>query len=121
MAKLNPEITVKVKDIELLKNLMELLSDNTDCISEPLLSRLKEHSEANEFGWVGWNELNEHIDNNNCEVYMNGSEQLYVTSYNKILRKVGVYNKESRRIDILTADSFYIRNIGCDNFVEWGL
>lgn len=114
-------IDVNVKDIELVKNLMELLSDNIDCINEPLITRLKELSEDNEFGWVDWSDLRGHIDDKSCEVFLNGVEQFYVTGYNKMLRKVGIYNKESKRVDIVKADSFLIRNVGCDNFVEWGL
>jgi hypothetical protein len=121
MAKLNPAIEVNVKDVELVKNLMELLSDNIDCINEPLTTRLKELSENNEFGWVCWGDLRDHIDDKNCEVFLNGVEQFYVTGYNKLLRKVNVYNNDTKRIDTVNADSFLIRNVGCDSFAEWGL
>lgn len=118
MAKLITEI--KLLDMDELKTLFELFSDNIDCIKEPLRSRFIEWVESENKGWVSWDDISPvFINDKSCSVLADGKDQLYVTDYNKILRKIKAYNQESGRIDIISVKSFSINNIGFDNFVEW--
>ena len=113
---------VKLLDIEPCTTFFELIGDNIDCIGEPLLSRLKEWADSEDKGWVSWSDIApEFIDNKSCLVTVNGNEQMYVCGYNKILRKVRVFNKDINRFEIINAKSFSIKNIGFANFAEWGL
>ena len=118
MAKLMTEI--KVTELDQIKTLLELLGDNIHCMQEPLISRFKEWVNDEDKGWVSWSDIApEFIDNNNCYVFMDGTEQMQVTGYNKVLRKVKIYNKEKSRIDVVSAKSFSISNIGADDFIRW--
>tara|TARA_R110000868_G_scaffold162439_1_gene393704 strand:- start:39169 stop:39528 length:360 start_codon:yes stop_codon:yes gene_type:complete len=118
MAKLITEI--KLLDMDELKTLFELFSDNIDCIKEPLRSRFIEWIEAEDKGWVSWSDIApEFIDNESCSVLVDGKDALTVCEYNKILRKVKVFHKKPNRIEIVNAKSFSINNIGFANFVEW--
>ncbi len=118
MAKLMTEI--KVTGLDQIKTLFELLGDNIDCIQEPLKSRLEEWVNADDKGWVKWSDISpEFIEDKSCYVFMDGTEQLFVTGYNKILRKVKIYNKEKSRVDVVSAKSFSISNMGHEDFVRW--
>ena len=118
MAKLIAEI--KMTELDEMKTLFELFSDNIDCISEPLKSRLKEWVESEGKAWVSWSDISpEFINNQSCVVLADGVDQQNVCGYNKILRKIKVFNKALGRVDILRAKSFSINNIGSSNFVEW--
>lgn len=118
MAKLTTEI--KVTELDEIKTLFELFADNFDCIKEPLRSRFLEWVDAEDKGWVSWSDIApEFIDSKSCSVIVNGKDHGNVTGYNKILRKVKVFNKDPNRIEIINAKSFSIKNIGFDNFVEW--
>lgn len=113
------KIEVEVEQIWKFKSLLELIGDNLECISDPLKSRLLESIENDEMGWVIWSDLYEHIDSDNCTVMMDGEEQFYVTKYNKMLRKVSVFNAETKKIDTYIASSFSVANNGCPPYVEW--
>ena len=118
MSKLIYEI--KMTELDEMKTLFELFSDNVDCINEPLKSRLKEWVESEGKAWVSWSDIApEFIDNNSCLVLVDGKDALNVCAYNKILRKVKILNVESSRLEIVSAKSFSINNIGFANFVEW--
>jgi hypothetical protein len=118
MAKLMAEI--KMTELDEIKTLFELFADNVDCINEPLKSRLKEWVESEGKAWVSWSDIApEFIDNNSCSVLVEGKDALHVCGYNKILRKIKVFDKATGRIEIVSAKSFSINNIGSANFVEW--
>jgi len=118
MAKLPKEI--KLCDLDQIKTLFELFADNIDCIHEPLKSRFIEWVNDEDKGWVSWSDIApEFIDNKSCSVIVNGEDHVNVTEYNKILRKVKVFNKNPNRIEIINAKSFSINNVGFANFVEW--
>jgi hypothetical protein len=118
MAKLIYEI--KMTELDEMKTLFELFSDNVDCINEPLKSRLKEWVESEGKAWVSWSDIaHEFIDSNSCVVLVDGVDQQNVCGYNKILRKIKVLNKATFRVDVTSVKSFSINNIGSANFVEW--
>jgi hypothetical protein len=118
MAKLTTEI--KITELDQITTLFELLGDNQECIKEPLRSRFIEWMEAKDKGWVSWSDIApEFIDNKSCSVLVDGNDEQTVCGYNKILRKVKIFNKEAYRIEIVNAKSFSINNIGFANFVEW--
>jgi hypothetical protein len=118
MAKLITEI--KMTELDEMKTLFELFADNVDCINEPLKSRLKEWVESEGKAWVSWSDIApEFIDNKSCIVLANGVDQQTVCGYNKILRKIKVFDKATGRIDVTAVKSFSINNIGSANFVEW--
>lgn len=118
MAKLITE--VNLLDIEPCTTLFELIGDNVGCIGEPLLSRLKEWADSEDKGWVSWTDIApEFIDNESCSVIADGEDQLLVCGYNKILRKIKVYNKDINKFEVFSVKSFSINNIGFANFVEW--
>ena len=118
MAKLMTEI--KLTELDQIKTLLELLAENIDCIKEPLKSRFEEWIDSENKGWVSWSDIApEFIDNKSCSVLINGEDSLTVCGYNKILRKVKVFNRDPNRIEIINAKSFSINNIGFANFVEW--
>lgn len=118
MAKLPVEI--KLSELNEMKTMFELISDNFDCIKDPLRSRFLEWVESKDKAWVSWSDIApEFINNKNCSVLVDGKDHVNVTGYNKILRKVKVLNKDPNRIEIINAKSFSINNIGFDNFVEW--
>jgi len=118
MAKLTTEI--KITELDQITTLFELLGDNQECIKEPLRSRFIEWMEAKDKGWVSWSDIEpEFVGNMSCVVLVDGVEQLFVTGYNKILRKVKIYNGDLKKIEVFNAKSFSIKNIGFANFVEW--
>ena len=119
MAKITAEI--KLSELDIVKDLFELLSDGIECIQEPLKSKLLDWVEAEDKGWVKWSDIApEFINNQECIVMMNGAEQMQVTGYNRILQKVELFDKELRCLKIVDAKSFSIKNIGFENFVSWG-
>ena len=119
MRKLVTEI--KITDLDEIKTFFELISDNQACISDPLRTLIQQWLEKTNNAWVKWSDISpEFISSTNCLVLLNGVEQFYVTGYNKILKKVKIYNKKESKIDIVKAESFSINNLGCENFVEWG-
>jgi hypothetical protein len=109
---------VKVSGLELVQDFFELLSENIECIQEPLKSKILDFVESEDQGWVSWPDISpEFIDSNNCIVMMDGIEQDHVTGYNRILQQVKIIDRTSRPfIKIVKAKSFYI---GFDNFVSW--
>jgi len=118
MAKLPVEI--KLSELDQMKTLFELFADNMDCIHEPLKSRLIDWVNDEDKGWVSWSDIApEFIDNKSCSVLIDGKDALTLCGYNKILRKVKVFNREPNRIEIINAKSFSINNTGFANFVEW--
>ena len=119
MAKITAEI--KFLELEVVKDLFELLSDGIESIQEPLKSKLLDWVESEDKGWVSWSDVSpEFIDSDNCIVMMNGAEQMHVTGYNRILQKVKLFDKDLRQLKIVEAKSFSIKNVGYDNFVSWG-
>ena len=117
MAKIVTEVSIK--DVDSIKVLFELIGDNTEYIREPLLSKIQEWIDSENAGWVKWGDLREFVDNSNCTVLLNGEEQLFVTGYNKVLRKVELLNKEIGRLEVVKAESFSVANSGQQPYVEW--
>ena len=120
MAKITAEI--KLSECDEIKTFFELIADNMDDIREPLRSKIKDWTESEDKGWVKWGDIApEFIDNNNCIVMMDGIEQQLVTGYNRVLQKVKFFEPLNRSpIRIASPKSFSIKNVGFDNFVEWG-
>ena len=111
---------IKLTDLDQMKTLFELIADNIDCMREPLKSRFLEWADTEDKGWVSWRDISpEFINDKSCSVIADGVDQLYVTGYNKILRKIKVYNKSIGKIEVFKVKSFSISNIGFANFVEW--
>ena len=111
---------IKLTELDEIKTLFELFADNIDCMKEPLKSRFLEWIDTKDKGWVSWSDISpEFIGNMSCVVLVDDVEHLFVTGYNKILRKVKIYNDDLKKIEVFNAKSFSIKNIGFDNFVEW--
>lgn len=116
---------VKLSELEEIKALFELISDNFSDIKEPLASRIKEWVDAENKSWVSWSDLRCKglvFDNGNSSNYttvvIDGEESQTMVRYNKILRKVVIHNDGC--LDMINAKSFSIKNNKSDNFlVEW--
>ena len=118
MAKLITEI--KLTELDQTKTLFELFADNIDCMQEPLKSKFLEWVNSEDKGWTTWSDISpEFIGNMSCVVLVDDVVHLFVTGYNKILRKVKIYNDELKKVEVFNAKSFSIKNIGSASFVEW--
>jgi hypothetical protein len=116
----NSILEVKILDLEICQTLFELLSENINCISEPLKSKIYQWVECENKGWVIWSDICPNfINKESCVVMLNGKSVKNVTGYNQILRKVTVMNEGWQMLEVVRADSFSINNIDFDNFVEW--
>jgi hypothetical protein len=114
------QVEVKLTDVLDINTLLDLLVDNSDCITPSLMSAITGWANGGGVGWVSWRDIApEFIDNNSCVVMLNGEEQQHVCGYNSVLKKVKVYNKKKNRIDVIKAKSFSINNVGAANFVGW--
>ena len=115
--KMSNEIKIELKDIELIKNLVELLEMHFEDLPMNLQKKLKEIEDTglNDFKAEDFELMYTNADYSKLDFSIDFSSQKVLLSVNKILKKVTYYNDG---VKIIYPEHFYLRYDG-KTIIEW--
>ena len=111
------KIKIELQDIELIKNLIELLEMHFENLPIDLQNKLKEIEETglNDFTADDFKLMYPNADYSKLDFSIDFSSQKVLLSVNKILKKVTYYNDG---VKVIYPEYFYLRHDG-KTIIEW--